>query len=267
MSLLSRVRRLQLARIDRARLASAEGHEEKKHNRWLITYIDLFTALLGFFILIIVMVGLEHSTPKRNYQKIMHDLHQGVMLQKTKQKLGWLQVENTLTKGVRLTIDSSILPGEPLFASAKADINPRYIPYLVQLGHLFAALKLPEFQQRYRGWVNQINNAGYDVHFFIRVEGHTDARPLAATSFFRDNIELSTYRADAMRRFIQGYTGLPERYFSLAGYGAFHPVVTDGDAEQNRRVEIYLLPKLVARERDNQSTDNAQVLPVQEVLL
>jgi chemotaxis protein MotB len=214
---------------------------------WLITYIALFTSLLAFFVLIITQIELESSTPKRNYQKLVNLLYQETLYQSKQQSLSWLVVENTLSKGVRLTINPQTIPNQSLFSSARAQLNPRYLPYIRGMSELLQSLSLESFTQRHRKLVQGIEGAGFEVALLIKVEGHTDSQPLASTALFANNVELSTFRAYAMMKLLRLYTGLPESQFAMAGYGSFHNLVEDATADENRRVEIYLLPQLRAK--------------------
>ncbi|MGM0541177.1 MAG: OmpA/MotB family protein [Pseudomonadota bacterium] len=220
---------------------------------WLLTYIGLFTSLLAFFILIITLVELESSTPKRNYQKLVNQLYQETLYQTEQQGLSWLAVENTLSKGVRLTLDPQTIPSHSLFTSARAQLNPRYLGYIRSLSELLQSLSLETFTQRHQKLVRGIEAAGFNVALIIRVEGHTDSRPLAQTALFDNNVELSTFRAYAMMKLLRLYTGLPESQFAMAGYGSFHTLTADGTADENRRVEIYLLPQIKAKHSQNRS--------------
>jgi chemotaxis protein MotB len=231
-------------------LVGSETHQIKqiKASRlWLLTYIGLFTSLLAFFILIITQVELESSTPKRNYQKLVNQLYQETMYQSQQQGLSWLSVENTLSKGVRLTINPQTIPNQSLFTSARAQLNPRYLPYIRSLSELLQSLSLETFIQRHQGLVKGIEATGTDMVLIIRIEGHTDSRSLAETAFFENNVELSTFRAYAMMKLLRLYTGLPESQFAMSGYGSFHNLSEDTTADENRRVEIYLLPQIKAK--------------------
>ncbi len=228
-------------------LVSFETHQiqQIKATRiWLLTYIALFTSLLAFFILIITLVELESSTPKRNYQKLVNQLYQETVYQSQQQGLSWLAVENTLSKGVRLTLNPETIPNQSLFTSARAQLNPRYLPYIRGLSELLQNLSLESFIQRNQKLVKGIEIAGFEVQLVIRIEGHTDSRPLAQTALFESNVELSTFRAYAMMKLLRLYTGLPDSQFAMAGYGSFHNLLEDTAADENRRVEIYLLPQL-----------------------
>lgn len=69
------------------------------------------------------------------------------------------------------------------------------------------------------------------------VEGHTDTDPLVKTKDkYRDNMDLSTERADSVRRYLI-QQGVPEASIVVVGYGQFDPRDAKAKAS-NRRVEI-----------------------------
>jgi len=80
----------------------------------------------------------------------------------------------------------------------------------------------------------------------IRVEGHTDSKPVGPTlqRTYPTNWELSVARAAAVVRHLeQRHNVRPER-FELVGYGPFRPVGSNATAEgrtANRRVRIAVL--------------------------
>ena len=226
---------------------SNEVQQVKRNRLWLLTYISLFTSLLAFFILMITLVELEGSTPKRNYQKLVGNIYKEVSYQSTLQGLDWLQIENTLTKGVRLSIPSDLVANSSLFSSARAQINPRYLPYLQSIVDVLTVLNFQDFNTRYAKLINGIESAGYKVDFMIRIEGHTDSLAMAPTARFRDNVELSTFRAYAMMEWLRIHTGLSRKHFSISGYGSFHPLTANPEQSENRRIEIYLVPLIRAK--------------------
>jgi chemotaxis protein MotB len=75
----------------------------------------------------------------------------------------------------------------------------------------------------------------------VRVEGHTDDRPIA-TSQYPSNWQLSGARAAAVVQQLGG-AGVSGKRMSLAGYAAQHPIAgnaTPAGRAKNRRVEIIL---------------------------
>ncbi|HEX4452032.1 MAG TPA: OmpA family protein [Kofleriaceae bacterium] len=77
------------------------------------------------------------------------------------------------------------------------------------------------------------------------VAGHTDDQPIRTTQF-PNNWYLSTARANSVVQFMIKQ-GFPPKALGAAGYGEFDPVAdnkTEPGREQNRRIEIILLPNL-----------------------
>ncbi|CAN8139652.1 Chemotaxis protein MotB [uncultured Thiomicrorhabdus sp.] len=218
---------------------------------WLLVYIGLFTSLLAIFLFILTMIELETVPPKRAYQNMVVELYQRAENIKQQRGLDWLQVENTLNKGVRLTLNPDVLAAHNLFESAQATINPELTPYLLQMAKLIESLNLPQAPEYYQRWIRHLQAVDIDAQFFVRIEGHTDAHPMLPNARFKDNVELSSYRAYAVMEFLRLYSLLPREYFTIAGYGSFHPLVEDKFSPENRRVEVYLLPKLIMLENSN----------------
>ena len=77
----------------------------------------------------------------------------------------------------------------------------------------------------------------------IRVQGHTDDRPLKSTSWYATNWELSVARATAVVRFLQETVGVRPERVSATGFGPYRPIASNESDEgrrQNRRIEIIL---------------------------
>ncbi len=82
----------------------------------------------------------------------------------------------------------------------------------------------------------------------IRIEGHTDNKPIAGDllSKYPSNWELSTARATAVARYLQDHAKVDPARLVAAGYGEFHPVApndTPANRALNRRIEIVLVPR------------------------
>ena len=58
----------------------------------------------------------------------------------------------------------------------------------------------------------------------IRVQGHTDNRPLKSTSWYASNWELSVARATAVVRFLQETVGVKPERISATGFGQYRPI-------------------------------------------
>ncbi|KUK90580.1 MAG: OmpA/MotB protein, partial [Marinimicrobia bacterium 46_43] len=92
----------------------------------------------------------------------------------------------------------------------------------------------------------RIESYGYDIDTDIRIEGHSDQQPIQ-TQRFSDNWDLSTARAYQVMQYLQYRLPVPEDYFSIAGYGSFHPLHDVKNWDENRRVEIYIKVNMINR--------------------
>ncbi|MDR9498864.1 MAG: OmpA family protein [Hydrogenovibrio sp.] len=229
--------------------ALVHGIQRLRQNQsWQLVFVALFTALLAFFVLVITLVEIESNRTERDYQRLLKAFHQEVVQTRDELGLPWLEVENTYAKGVRLSFNSSLFAEQSLFQSGRARLNPRFLPYLDQVVELIKHLDLPAFHQRYGRWSqSQVADEpdGSKMIVTLRVEGHTDAAPLAPTALYQDNRQLSTYRAYALMDWLALYTQLPSELFAIAGYGAFHPITQDPYDRKNRRTEVYLQPQVL----------------------
>ena len=80
----------------------------------------------------------------------------------------------------------------------------------------------------------------------VIVAGYTDNVPFAAKGAVKDNWDLSAARALTVTKFLIE-KGLRPRTLAAAGYGEFDPVgnnKTEPGRQQNRRIEIVLLPNI-----------------------
>ena len=82
----------------------------------------------------------------------------------------------------------------------------------------------------------------------IIIEGHTDNVPIIAGRF-SDNWQLSTERALSVLRYLLKNASLDPLRVCAAGYGEFHPIVSNDTPENrslNRRVDIVVVPRVKA---------------------
>lgn len=81
-----------------------------------------------------------------------------------------------------------------------------------------------------------------EINWVLRVDGHTDNRPLSGAGRFADNWELSSARATSVVKFLIA-NGVPANRLVAAGFGEFQPLdPTDSDdaRSKNRRIELKL---------------------------
>ena len=81
-----------------------------------------------------------------------------------------------------------------------------------------------------------------EINWVLRVDGHTDNRPLSGTGRYQDNWELSSARATSVVKFLID-NGVPANRLVAAGFGEYQPLDeadTDEARNKNRRIELKL---------------------------
>jgi chemotaxis protein MotB len=207
---------------------------------WMVTYSDLVTLLLTFFVLLLSMANMDpvkflkvansmrsafgivgnveglDITPKVINIAPVHDKDMAQRVYKRIQtQLNKLQLNKDIILvvdrgAVVLRVDSMLL-----FAHGQSDILPAAYPTLRKVADLVRPLP-----------------------FHLRVEGHTDS-----TGDEKVNWDISMDRATSVIKFFMAGKLLPLDRMSAAGYGAQRPIVpndTPGNRALNRRVEFVL---------------------------
>ena len=214
-----------------------------KNSSWAITYADLVTLLLTFFVLLLVILNEEEKQIDRIINMLMNETYSE--LKKVESR--YLKVTRE-TKGVKLTVSSG-----RLFKSMEAEVQASALPLLEQIGAIIRVSKLLRLDedQKYNNFRERIKSFGKDLNIEIRCEGHTDGEQVPPNSKYDSNWDLSTARALNIVKYISDKSQIPEKEFSAMGYGEFRPVVAMDTVSQNllaikdansknRRVEIYL---------------------------
>ncbi len=217
---------------------------DRAANSWKVTYSDLLTGLLAFFLLLIIKAEQEANTTFKFADQMKDVIYGKVMYEKKTRNLDWLYVEHAGPKGIKLLIPSEI--GEQtFFESGEDQIVINFIFYLRAVADILRNLELEQIPARNAEVYKKLKATGQAVRINVRIEGHSDAVPLGRSSRFRDNWDLSTARAHQVAKFLLSQTEIPESFFSISGYGPFHPLIDVNKYDENRRVEIYLDIQLI----------------------
>lgn len=219
---------------------------------WMVTFSDLSTLLLTFFVLLLSMSSMDDKTLKslftnftsacgilyfKEYGEIYRPkevLIEGIYQQlkdtlvikraddpveyaaQTKEtflrEAGGQIIFEDMENGFKLVFGHQLL-----FESGGADIKPQMKAVLDQVAKF-------------------ITNTEYQVY----IDGHTDNIPIQ-TSEFPSNNELSWTRAYNIMDYLVKTDGVSSGLIALAGYGEYKPLSsndTPEGMEQNRRVEI-----------------------------
>ena len=213
-----------------------------KTTAWALTFADLTTLLLTFFVLLLVILNDAESHVDRWVNVILDETEKELrVLQQSK----LVDIER-VTKGIKIT-----LTGAKLFKSLSADLSPEADPILVQIGGLIRTSTLMNLktQDRWEPLFKMISRSNDTLNIEVRCEGHTDDKPIPMNSNFRNNWELSSARSLNLVQRLSELAEMDQHYFSALGYGEFRPkrdikkIKDRAEKEEaraeNRRVEIY----------------------------
>ncbi len=219
-------------RRKRKNLTEESGEEQEP---WLVTYGDMMTLLMTFFVLLFSMstidpvkleqfsdsvgeaLGKKTKTQKYSLAEIYSDVVKVIEEENLQEQI---QVE-TSERGVAIKI-----PSEISFGIGSADLNPRIYPILNKFEDMMKKSTYP-----------------------IAIEGHTDNVPIRS-AMFPSNWELSAARAAQVVRYYIA-RGIPPERFQAIGYADTRPRApgatiaeantTPERMAMNRRVEIFFL--------------------------
>ena len=131
--------------------------------------------------------------------------------------------------GVSVVGDRFIFQSEVLFESSQANLDPAG---RTELDKLAAAL------------IELDHEIPPDIPWIIRVDGHTDKKPIQSAQF-PSNWSLSSARAIAVVQYLIS-KGVPPQRLAAAGFGEFQPI-DPGDSDEanrrNRRIELKITEK------------------------
>ena len=230
--------------------------EEPKENldRWLLTYSDMITLLLLFFIVLYTISSLNVGKFKEissalsavfnggnfgmlfdrsdagtanlsfpvNKQpaQVSQTHNQTYLYTRTISELN-LYVKQHLVRVVSNQSGVTIsLPADTEFASGSAKIDPTYYPVLEHVATLLASIP------------NQ-----------IRIEGNSDNVPVGGAGRYSSNCQLASARAVNTLLTLREY-GVPQSRMSAISYGSTRPLLSNDTPEgraYNRRVDVVIV--------------------------
>ncbi len=226
---------------------------KKNTQAWAITYADMVTLLLTFFVLLLVILSEAEKQIDIEIAKLLDKAQEQIESELDDKNI---DVER-VGKGVKITIRGK------LFEQLSPDISPRYIPKIARIGELIKDTDLmrintsviPDSSNPHFNLLNGLDKRDKELAIEIRCEGHTDDAPIPKDRRvkYETNWQLSTDRSLNVVNLMNKYAAMPLKYFSALGYGEHRPLISissiknkktrkekDRLREYNRRVEIYL---------------------------
>ncbi|MCS7228137.1 MAG: OmpA family protein [Endomicrobia bacterium] len=175
---------------------------------WMVSYSDLVTQLLTFFIMLFALsAAATEDQLKKIKQKIDNYVAQNQLERFVSTKI-------TQKEGLVVTFSEKYM-----FDSGKAEIYPEAKQVIRDISALL---------------VEEPNR--------ISIEGHTDNTPIN-TPEFPSNWELSTKRATNVLKYLLEELKFDPKRLTAAGFGEWHPVAPNDTPEnkaKNRRVDLII---------------------------
>lgn len=222
---------------------------------WLITYADLMTILLVFFVLLYTLAFYE----KEQYRHAVETIK--VQVEEDEHLIGLMELmEIPETDDTQITIED--ITGlrsrektlfDTLTKFARSSQQKKNISTRILDGKIIVSIKGKALFNSGSAALNTTSISIFDEiiqilydypEYNINIKGHTDNIPIS-TAIFPSNWELSAVRATTVLKYLVIKGVLPQR-LTATGYGDVMPLVPNNSEEnraQNRRVEFVLEKK------------------------
>ncbi|HOJ43760.1 MAG TPA: OmpA family protein [Syntrophorhabdaceae bacterium] len=225
------------------------NHDDHENlERWLLTYADLITLLLAFFIMMYTFSkqDSERYEEVSSYLKAIFSGGSGIL--KKGNISGTQNLEmltgKALTEGLKekITDELNAIGGESELKNSIFIFTDERGVVIRIMDKAFFDEGKAEIKPGAKKALDKICYILKDIKNHIRIEGHTDNTPISNAEF-KSNWELSVRRAtEVVRYFIEKGAITPER-ISATGYAEYRPLVDNDTPENkalNRRVEIII---------------------------
>jgi len=224
---------------------SGHNHDGGGGLRWLLTYADIITLLLVFFIILYA----SSKADAKKYTDMVSSIRVafGVPLPPRpiiqvggggETLLPFPDMVGILVQQLSVQLEDEIQAGNVEIERTEKDIVLRLQdPVLFDLGSATLSDKA-------KGILDSIAPPLLTASSAIEVEGHTDTLPIKS-SIFPSNWELSVGRATAVIRYLVGVHRFPPARLAARGMADNQPLAPNDLARgnpRNRRVELHILP-------------------------
>lgn len=234
-------------------MARKKKHPEHvNHERWLVSWADFMTLLFAFFVVMFAVSQVDSKKVGRFTESFSKAVGVDMFPEAGKGLLGGSQ-EGTIGDPNNHSTKSGPVPDElaALKSALSEDtakdetltgvaiISHRNELVLRLADNLLFDTGNDALEERARKVVAALSAQLKNRPVNIRVEGHTDSRPIR-TARYRSNWDLSTARATSIVLRL-AESGIAPARLSAAGYGEFHPIASNDTEEgrrTNRRVDL-----------------------------
>lgn len=217
---------------------------KENKERWLLTYADMITLLMVFFIVLYAMSNVD----AKKYQSLAESLNDVFSGQKAILRDPSLTIVNAKPSQSQSDFSEmekqlkDVIAELGLVSKVKINYESDGIVLSFQdtvLFNLGSASLTPDAINI----IGKVTEVLARAPLKIRVEGHTDDLPIR-TAQFPSNWELSVSRATSVVRMMLSNPKMEPGRISILGHGEYRPVAPNDSPENrqlNRRVDIVIL--------------------------
>ena len=215
--------------------------EDAEKDRYLITYADLITLLLGLFIILYSISNVD----VQKFSKMISAM--GNFFGNDGKIIGLTQNQNVIDVSPISNLKSGldkVIKDNGYESSIRLEENERGITLHILEDILFASGK-SELNDSSGLVLSKIAAIIRELPNDVRVEGHTDNIPIKSVQF-PSNWHLSVARALSTAYYLIHNEGLSPEKVSVVGYSEYKPIADNTTLDgrsQNRRVDIVIIKK------------------------
>jgi len=238
-----------------------KGETPENHERWLITYSDLITLLMIFFVVMYSMSKVEVA----KFEQIKVSLSDALSSKDSMIEGVGVAKNGTMEKTQEGGDDKNKLYAKQLEEEKKLQNFLKEIQKYIKANHLEGVVDLEEVPRGVqismkdeilfdlgkadlkpdsKVLLAKVSKMLKDLPHPLSIEGHTDDRPILPGSPYKSNFDLSTARAYSVFEYMVNQHGLDPKRLRLVGYGEYKPIYkndTEDHRQANRRVVIVVL--------------------------
>ena len=200
-----------------------------RRDRWLVPYADFLTLLLAVFA---VFFALE-----RSHKFTARQVLAAALGQPTPQPAVTPSATDKVVDTLKKEFSEQIARGE-----TELNVSPRGVVVSLEQTAFFRPGQAEPEPDSYPT-IERLANAIAALPNGIRLEGHTDDRPIR-NSRFHDNWELSAARSIAILELLVNRYHIARERLSVAGFAEIEPLAPNSDPlsrARNRRVDVVIL--------------------------
>jgi chemotaxis protein MotB len=264
---------------DYCSMARKKEHAHENHERWLLTYADMITLLVAFFIMLYAMSVMN----QHKFQQVAISVRSGFGGNVIGSAPSILDGRGESTADISMTEQGSgdinkevqeiapqlvprallvhgngggsplmdktlqrlkdVIKSEHLEKTVMVQSEERGIVVTVLTDKFLFDQGQADLRPQFTYVLDSVSRPLRAIPNLVRIEGHTDDLPIC-TPKFPSNWELSATRATNVLRYFVDQNELPAARLSVAGYADTRPLVpntSDENRALNRRVEIVVL--------------------------